>query len=66
VKREFNMPAARRHARVRAYWYEYEITLRRGRKSLRETMAIVLDDLATGLPTRVKNTLKLRWEEYQR
>jgi transposase len=36
---------------IRAYLYEYGITLRRGRKSLRETIAIVLDDLDMRMPT---------------
>ena len=65
VGRESYMPGAQCHARVLAYLYEYGITLRRGRKSLRETMAIVLDDLDTRLPTCLKNTLKLLWERYQ-
>ena len=50
---------------IRAYLYEYGITLRRGRKSLREAMAIVLDDLDTRLPTCLKNTLDLLWARYQ-
>jgi transposase len=50
---------------IRAYLYEYGITLRRGRKSLRETMGIVLDDRDTRLPTCLKNTLGLLWERYQ-
>ena len=50
---------------IRAYLYEYGITSRRGRKSLRETMAIVLDDLDTQLPTCLKNTLGLLWERYK-
>ena len=50
---------------IRAYLYEYGITINRGRKSLRETIAIVLDDLDTRLPQCLKNTLKLLWERYQ-
>ena len=50
---------------IRAYLYEYGITTNRGRKSLRETMAIVLDALDTRLPLCLKNTLKLLWERYQ-
>ncbi len=50
---------------IRAYLYEYGITMNRGRKSLRETMAIVLDELDTRLPLCLKNTLKLLWERYQ-
>ena len=50
---------------IRAYLYEYGITLRRGHKSLRETMAIVLDNLDTRLPICLKNTLSLLWERYK-
>jgi transposase len=50
---------------IRAYLYEYGITMRRGRKSLREAMAIVLDDFDTRLPSCLKNTLRLLWERYQ-
>jgi|GEM_PF-1208868 transposase len=35
---------------IRAYLYEYGITMRRGRKSLRETIVLVLDHLDTRLP----------------
>ena len=54
VRRESYKPDAQCHARVRAYLYECGISLRRGRECLRETMAIVLDDLATRLSTRPK------------
>jgi transposase len=50
---------------LRAYLYEYGITMNKGRKSLRETMVIVLDALDTRLPLCIKNTLKLLWERYQ-
>jgi transposase len=50
---------------IRAYLYEYGITMNRGRKSLRETMTIVLDALDTRLPLCLKNTLKLLWGRYQ-
>jgi len=50
---------------IRAYLYEYGITMHKGRKSLRETMAIVLDAQDTRLPSCLKNTLKLLWERYQ-
>ena len=50
---------------IRAYLYEYGITMRKGRKSLRETVARVLDALDTRLPACLKNTLKLLWERYQ-
>jgi len=50
---------------IRAYLYEYGIIMNRGRKSLRETMAIVLDGSDTRLPRCLKNTLRLLWERYQ-
>ena len=50
---------------LRAYLYEYGITMNRGQKSLRATMIIVLDDLDTRLPQCLKNTLKTLWERYQ-
>jgi transposase len=50
---------------IRAYLYEYGITTNRGQKGLRETIAIVLDDIDTRLPICLKNTLKLLWERYQ-
>jgi len=50
---------------IRAYLYEYGITMRKGRKSLRETIAIVLNALDTRLPVCLKDTLKLLWERYQ-
>jgi len=49
---------------IRAYLYEYGITMNKGRKSLRETIAIVFDDLDTRLPLCLKNTLRLLWERY--
>ena len=39
--------------------------MRKGRKSLRETVALVVDALDTRLPVCLKNTLKLLWERYQ-
>jgi transposase len=50
---------------IRAYLYEYGITMKRGSKSLREAIVIVLDDLDTRLPMCLKNTLKLLWERYK-
>jgi len=50
---------------IRAYLYEYGIIMNRGRKSLRETMIIVLDDADTRLPQCLKNTLQLLWERYK-
>jgi len=50
---------------IRAYLYEYGITMRRGRKSLREAIAVVLDHLDTRLPQCLKDTLRILWERYQ-
>ena len=50
---------------LRAYLYEYGITMRKGRKSLRETIALVLDPHDTRLPLSLNNTLQLLWERYQ-
>ena len=50
---------------IRAYLYEYGITMRRGRKSLREAVAVVLDHLDTRLPQCLKDTLRILWERYQ-
>ncbi len=50
---------------IRAYLYEYGITMNKGRKSLRETVAIVLDAEDLRLPSCLKNTLMLLWERYQ-
>lgn len=50
---------------IRAYLYEYGITMSRGRKGLRETIAIVLDEIDTRLPACLKNTLELLWARYK-
>jgi transposase len=50
---------------IRAYLYEYGITMSKGQKSMRETIAIVLDALDMRLPSCLKNTLTLLWERYQ-
>jgi len=50
---------------IRAYLYEYGITMNKGQKSMRETISIVLDALDTRLPSCLKNTLTLLWERYQ-
>ena len=49
---------------IRAYLYEYGITINKGRKSLRESIAIVLDDTDSRLPLCLKNTLKMLWDRY--
>ncbi len=50
---------------IRAYLYEYGITMNKGQRSMRETIVIVLDALDTRLPSCLKNTLTLLWERYQ-
>jgi transposase len=50
---------------IRAYLYEYGITMNKGRKGLRETVALVLDVLDTRLPLCLKGTLELLWERYK-
>jgi transposase len=50
---------------IRAYLYEYGIIMNRGYKSLRETMANVLDTQDSRLPDCLKNTLRVLWERYQ-
>ena len=40
---------------IRAYLYEYGITMNRGRKSLRESIVIVLDERDSRLPTCLTN-----------
>ena len=50
---------------IRAYLYEYGIVMNRGYKSLRETMANVLDGQDSRLPDCLKNTLRVLWQRYQ-
>lgn len=50
---------------IRAYLYEYGITISKGRKGLREKVVIILDDADTLLPPCLKNTLRLLWQRYQ-
>jgi transposase len=50
---------------IRAYLYEYGITMNKGQKSLRAIMPIVLDELDTRLPSCLKSTLNVLWERYQ-
>ena len=49
---------------IRAYLYEYGITVNKGRKSLGEAIPIVLDDNDTRLPQCLRSTLSLLWERY--
>lgn len=50
---------------MRAYLYEYGITMPRGEKGLKEAVVLVLDDTDTRLPTCLKSTLRLLWDRYQ-
>ena len=51
---------------IRAYLYEYGITIKRGVKSLREAIVVVLDDdFDSELPQCLKTTLRILWERYQ-
>jgi len=49
---------------IRAYLYEFGITSSRGRKSLRLTVARVLDEQDQRLPTCLKSTLIQLWSRY--
>jgi transposase len=50
---------------IRAYLYEYGMTIAKGKKSLMEAMALVLEDVNTRLPTSLKATLLTLWERYK-
>lgn len=50
---------------IRAYLYEYGITIGKGKKSLRETIVAVIDIGDKRLPACLKNTLKILWERYK-
>ena len=49
---------------IRAYLYEYGITVNKGRKSLGEIIPIVLDDNDMRLPQCLRSTLSPLWERY--
>lgn len=49
---------------IRAYLYEYGITINKGRKSLGAAIPVVLDDDDIRLPQCLKSTLLLLWERY--
>jgi len=49
---------------IRAYMYEYGITSPKGKKGLREVVAIVLDAADQRLPQCLKGMLILLWERY--
>jgi transposase len=50
---------------IRAYLYEYGITMNKGKKSLKEAVINILDDNDKLLPSSLKHTLLLLWERYQ-
>jgi transposase len=50
---------------IRAYLYEYGITMPKGRKSLRENIVLVLDSEDDRLPVCLKSSLNVLWERYQ-
>ena len=50
---------------IRAYLYEYGITMNKGRKSLRAIIPIVLDDSDTRLPQCLRGTLTVLWDRFQ-
>ena len=50
---------------IRAYLYEYGITTKKGKKSLRETVVVALEATDSRIPTCLKNTLRLLWERYK-
>jgi transposase len=50
---------------IRAFLYEYGVTTGRGRKNLKETMLIVLDEEETRLPRSLRSTLIVLWMRYQ-
>jgi len=50
---------------IRAYLYEYGITMPRGKKGLKETVVFVLDEADIRLPASLKSTLRLLWDRYR-
>ena len=50
---------------IRAYMYEYGITIPKGQKGLRETIVLVLDEQDQRLPSYLKGALNVLWEHYQ-
>ncbi len=50
---------------IRAYMYEYGITSPKGKKGLREVVAMVLDEVDQRLPTSLKGLLRILWERYR-
>ena len=50
---------------IRAFLYEYGISIPKGRKSLRENIVLVLDCEDDRLPESLKSSLHVLWERYQ-
>jgi transposase len=50
---------------LRAYVYEYGIVMRKGRKTLGESMTHILDEEENRLPECLKAGLRTLWEQYQ-
>jgi transposase len=50
---------------IRAYLYEYGMTIAKGEKNLREAMILLLDNEDARLPASIKTTLLILWERYQ-
>lgn len=50
---------------LRAYVYGYGIVMRKGRRSLGQSMSHILDEEESRLPEGLKSTLRVLWEHYQ-
>ena len=50
---------------IRAYLYEYGMTIAKGKKSLKEAMVIMLEGANYRLPASLKSTLSILWERYK-
>lgn len=50
---------------IRAFLYEYGITINLGYKALNATVSIALDDADTRVPQCTRPMLRLLWEQYQ-
>jgi transposase len=50
---------------IRAFMYEYGITSPQGKKGLRETVAVVMDETDRRLPASLQGILAILWERYK-
>jgi len=50
---------------IRAYLYEYGITMKTGRKSLAANIVLILDRADERLPVSLKPSLRILWERYK-